>query len=258
MLTGHGKLIGLYLTPALAALSLLLPGCVDLSGHGPARFGATLSRRGAVAALRPGHAYCMRGFLGIFSTGIDQLARQLGRDAGVPAAACADSEAGHLYRFILHEHRAGRLRGPLILIGHSWGADDQIRVARRLARHGVRVKLLVVIDPVTPPEIPANVIKCVDIYKSHPWTDFLPFWRGVAVRAEDPRRTRVMNINLRYVNVGFPTGGINHINIEKNPGVHRMILALVERSTAVVADSKPHVLRPFTVRKLPQWREARR
>ncbi len=229
---------GRRLGPLLVALSIL-PGCVDLSGHGPARLWATLRPRQTVAALRPGHAYCMRGFLGIFSTGIDQLARQLRRDDGIPAASCADSEPHRLYRFLLREYRAGRLRGPLVLIGHSWGADDQIRVARRLGRHGISVRLLVAIDPVTPPEIPPNVERCIDIYKSHPLTDFLPFWRGVPARAKNPRRTKLTNINLRYANVGFPTAGINHINIEKNPGVHRMILALVQRCIPVYADLPP-------------------
>ena len=163
---------------------------------------------------RAGHVYCMRGWLGIFSTGMDVMAVEI--DKEVTSVSVADEEWRRLKGFLINEKKAGKLNEPLVLVGHSWGADDQIRVAEELKDAGITVDLLITLDPVTPPEIPSNVKQCVNIYKSHPVTDGVPFWRGVPI---DPASTKVplTNIDLREAKLGFDES-IDHINIEKRSG----------------------------------------
>lgn len=196
-----------------------LAGCMDITGRGPAPLNKTVAPT-VERYPRAGHVYCMRGWLGIFSTGMDVLAAEIDRE--VPSVSVADEEWWRLRRFLIREHRAGRLTAPLVLLGHSWGADDQVRVAQSLADAGITVDLLITIDPVTPPPIPTNVKRCVNIYKSHPATDGVPFWRGVAIDQETTK-VPVVNINLRDPQLGFDTDTIDHINIEKSPGVHRLV-----------------------------------
>ena len=210
---------------SLTFLLLTLTACMDITGRGPAPLSSTLDATEDTHP-RAGHVYCMRGWLGIFSTGIDDLAVKINRE--VPTVSVADEEWGRLKNFLIREHRSGRLREPIILVGHSWGADDQIRVAQELADHDIKVDLLVTIDPVTPPIVPPNVNRVLNIYKSHPATDGVPFWRGVAI---DTTATTVPieNIDLRQANLGFSTELIDHINIEKSPDVHQMVLQEIRK-----------------------------
>ena len=203
---------------------LTASGCIDLTGLPNDPVAQTVKPGNAHLYKYPGHLYAMRGFLGIFSTGMDLLANKLNSRHIVASAAVADEARYPLRKFLIRQTIAGRLTGPLILVGHSWGADDQVRIARALGRAGIKVNLLLLIDPVTPPPVPANVIRCVDIYKSHPLTDWIPVWRGVADDARNPAVTDLTVINLRTAKVDFDTSVVNHINISAVPGVQKMMM----------------------------------
>ena len=209
---------------AILPLFLALTGCMDITGRGPAPLARTLAPESQDTHPRVGEVYCLRGWLGIFSTGMDTLASKV--DKEVASVSVADEEWHRLKGFLINEHKAGKLTEPLVLVGHSWGADDAIRIAEELQKEGITIDLLITIDPVTPPDIPTNVKRVYNIYKSHPGTDAFPFWRGVAI---DPATTKVplTNIDLRTAQVGFDTESIDHINIEKSDGVHNMVLEQV-------------------------------
>jgi hypothetical protein len=209
---------------AMCLGAILMTGCMDITGRGPAPLAKTIAT--ADEHPRAGHVYCMRGWLGIFSTGMDELAHKV--DKEVAAVSVADEEWRRLKGFLIKEREAGNLKEPLVLVGHSWGADDQIRVAKELGDAGITVDLLLVVDPVTPPAVSSNVKKVVCIYKSHPMTDSVPFWRGVPVDATTSKAP-VTNINLREAPVGFDTQAIGHVNIEKNENVHEMVLAEIRK-----------------------------
>jgi pimeloyl-ACP methyl ester carboxylesterase len=141
----------------------------------------------------------------------------------------SDPEWRKIVRRVRGEHAAGRARGSLVLVGHSLGGDDQIRVAKLLNDSGIPVDLMILIDANTPPSIPPNVRRCVNIYKSQPLRDALPVFRGVRVRAVDPSRTRVENIDLRTSDVAFETGPISHFNITNVKAVQDMALAEIAK-----------------------------
>jgi len=178
----------------------------------------------------PGQVYAMRGFIGVWSLGIDKLVQDLQTQHVIRAAVLPDAIGISVGSLIKDDWRSGKLKAPLILVGHSWGADDQVRTAQYLNDHGIPVTLLLLIDPVTPPEVPPNVERCICIYKSHPATDFMPVWRGVAAVAEDPKRTWLTDINLRTANVGFDTTPINHVNIVTNPHILQMEINAIEQT----------------------------
>ncbi len=208
----------------IGVILLVSTGCVDLTGRPADPVQSAVVTGNHTDYQYEGHAFGMRGFLGVFSLGIDGLAKYLNQNHIIEAAAIADHSKGQFQRIILRDYRRHLMHGVLILYGHSWGADDQIRVARALGRHGIKVQLLLLIDPVTPPRIPGNVERCIDIYKSHPDTDWLPIWRGVPAKVKDMYRTKLTDINLRYANVGFPTKKLTHATIIDSPGVQKMML----------------------------------
>ena len=216
----------------LSRLLLLLPtfvltGCVDISGRSAAQL-EPIQRESRFA--REGHVYCILGWLGIWSRGMDVIAQRVDAELGVEATSLANQEWTKLASFVEKEHDAGRWSGPLILVGHSIGADDQVRVAKRLNAAHIPVDLLLLIDPTEPPTIPLNVRHCVNLFKSQPVVDYVPVFRGVKVRAADPAQTVVENIDLRLARVGFDTRVINHFNIAKIEGVQDLALAEIAKA----------------------------
>lgn len=205
-----------------------LPGCVDITGRSAARLAPVQSTRES-RFVREGHVYCILGWLGIWSRGMDVIVQRVDAELGVQAMSLANQEWQKLTSFVRMEHEAGRWTGPLILVGHSIGADDQIRVAKRLSEWDIPVDLLILIDPTDPPAIPPNVRHCVNIFKSQPLVDYAPIFRGIRVRAADQSRTLIENIDLRRTMVGFDTQMINHFNIAKIKGVQDMVLTEIAR-----------------------------
>jgi hypothetical protein len=200
----------------------MLSGCTDLTGRGPAPLNKTLTGN-IEKHTRLGHVYCMRGWLGIFSTGMDQLAVKIDTQVGAPAVSVANEEHYRLREFIVQEVKAGRIKEPLVLVGHSYGADDSIRVAKTLQENGIKVDLICLIDPVTPPKVSTNVARVYCIYKSHPLTDWYPAWRGVPADVVDAKKTQLVNIDLATAKVDFDTD-VHHALIDKIPGIHKMVM----------------------------------
>lgn len=218
--------------------AIALNGCVDLTGRSAAQL-APLRVEAKSRFARQGHVYCILGWLGIWSRGMDVIAGRLQNEVGVHATSLANQEWKTLAAYIVAEHKAGRWSEPLVLVGHSYGCDDQVRVSKRLHENGISVDLLVLVDPTTPGSVPSNVKRCVDIYKSHPGTDVLPFFRGIRVKAADSSRTQVTNIDLRLTDVGFSTAIIDHFNIAKIPGVQDMVLAEVRKTCLPRTPAQP-------------------
>lgn len=174
-----------------------------------------------------GNAYLLRGFIGVFSTGINDLTDKL-NEIGVRAHVYQTDQWPALARRIQREWLKTDSPEPLILIGHSYGADDAIRIARRLDRHGIQVDLLITLDPVTPPRVPDNVKLAYNIYQSNgPW-DRLPWLRGVPL---DPARegAKVINVDIRTDRTDLLEPGTDHFNIEKKQSIHEEVIAQVLR-----------------------------
>jgi hypothetical protein len=142
----------------------------------------------------------LRGWFGVFSTGLDTLTDEL-KGLGIDAEV-----AGHLswqneIAEILRERAAGRT-GPLILVGHSQGANNVIDMARALEPSHVTVDLLITLSPFMQNRVPANVVKAINYYQAPGW--------GQPLEAEPGFHGTLINVNL----ADDPT--ISHIGIDKN------------------------------------------
>jgi len=170
-----------------------------------------------------GEVYLIRGLFDIFSLGMDDIGQNL-KEKGVKASVYSGLSWPNLAQQILDKHKQGDLERPLVISGHSYGADDAIRLARALEQHGVAVDALVLLDPTIPPKIPANVRHCVNIYRSKPSTDWMPWLRGVPVETEG-RNTRIVNRDIRISGTDPNLlDEVNHFNIEEHPAIQKMVL----------------------------------
>lgn len=178
---------------------------------------------GETAHQTLGQVYLLRGLFNVFSLGMDDIGESL-KGKGVRTGVYSGPSWPDLAQHILDRHQQGDQERPLVISGHSYGADDSIRLARALEQHDVTVDALVLVDPTIPPKIPANVRHCVNIYRSSPSTDWMPWLRGVAVETEG-QNTRVINRDIR-ISSKDPglLDDINHFNIEEHPTIQNMVL----------------------------------
>jgi pimeloyl-ACP methyl ester carboxylesterase len=177
-------------------------------------------------APRAGNVYLLRGWIGVFSTGIDNLTKKLNEN-GVRANVYQDDQWRTLANSIREKYK-GKRPEPLILIGHSYGADDVVRIARELNKDDVKVDLLITLDPVTPPDVSPNVALAYNLYQSNGVADALPFLRGIPLEKEQTAtNTKLVNANLRKDRTDLLESGTDHFNIEKKTKIHEEVIKQV-------------------------------
>jgi hypothetical protein len=184
---------------------------------------AALTLWSACAFAAAPRVILLRGWFGVFSTGLDSIADQL-KAQGIEVEV-----AGHLYwstalTEILRERSTGQTR-LLVLVGHSQGANNVINMARALQSHDIRVDLLVTISPFLQNSIPANVVKAINYYQAPGW--------GQAVEGDRGFHGKIMNVNL----VGDMT--ITHITIDKSQKVQAEIVHEIAALAQQAGEQKP-------------------
>jgi pimeloyl-ACP methyl ester carboxylesterase len=193
------------------------------SAQGPAG-----SVSGDPAQSRP-HVYLMRGLMNIFSLGMDQLAVQIQR-RGIAASVFNHSVEASVVDEIAARYRAGD-HGPIILVGHSLGADAVMMMAQQLDSKGVPVALIVPFDGTASFTAPKNVA-CV-LNMTQRYYAFMrpgPGFRG----------------NLRNVDLSQDTS-IDHFTIDKSPRLQAVALASVLQA-AHAENCRPTVNGPAVAR----------
>jgi len=175
---------------------------------------------------RAGNVFLLRGFIGIFSTGIDSLGQQID-DTGVQAQVFQDDQWRSLASTVAKEYHGMTDPEPLVLIGHSYGADDVVRIARELDKYDVKVDLLITLDPVTPPAVTKNVVRAYNLYQTNGAWDSLPWLRGVELSREADAKGLLENVNIRKDRTDLLEPGTDHFNIEKKEAIHKEVLVQV-------------------------------
>lgn len=177
--------------------------------------------------------YLLRGFLNSYSLGFDQLAaemRGLNLDPTIVEWPLWEPAA----QKIVSEHASMPEGIQYMLVGHSYGSDDAVRMARHLKDNSIQVQLLFLLDATAPDPIPDNVVRCIHYYG--PWLpgDVLPdFFSGNPVVAEqDNARTQLSNLPFTQETLGDGIGCANHFSIDVNQLMHNLVIKEVLQLTA--------------------------
>lgn len=217
--------------PKWSALLCLLFSCLHLTGCIDLAATQSLAKKKDYTFNSKAQVFVMRGGLGgVFSTGMNQLQHTLESDYKIKAESTVWYKAHELSQYIIKNYGTRELPGPVILAGHSLGANEQIKVAKNLFKANIPVSLLITIDAVSPLKIPPNVKHVVNIYRP----SFVPMFSGLKVKAIDPEMTRIENINVATLKKLH----VNHFTIDKNDGVQKIML---ENVLAAVNNSEQKI-----------------
>lgn len=205
----------------LLAVSVLM-GSVGCSGM---KNGSMANVQAITTNERVGSVYLLRGWIGIFSTGIDSLGEKINKK-GVHAEVFQEAQWSSLANAIIKKYENQPNHEPIVIIGHSYGADDAILVARKLAEKNIKVELVVTLDPVTPRKAPGNIQLAYNLYQSGA-LDGLPFLRGIPLTADQPGPTVLKNQNIRKDRKDLLDSNLDHFNIEKKDKIHSDVITQV-------------------------------
>jgi thioesterase domain-containing protein len=159
------------------------------------------------SAQATGHIYLLRGFAGIFSTGLDTLDEKLlqrGFSATVHSYDDYDALAAEAARL----QKSGK--GPIIIIGHSLGANAAIYMAEKMKALGAPVALVVTFGPTVDLAAPSNVSQVINYY-----TGNTPVAKGPGFKGT------ISNVDLNAA------PDINHLNVEKNARLHASVISKI-------------------------------
>lgn len=203
----------------------LISGCMDLA---PGL--NNVGKESHSPSYKLGAVYTMRGGLGgIFSTGMSDLQKKLHTRYHISSASTIWFKADTLSDHIIKNYQSGEVKAPIILIGHSLGANEQIKVARSLGEAGIPVALLITVDAVAPIKVSANVKHVINLYTP----GYIPMLSGQVLVAASSQSTRIDNIDVSHIN-GV---AVNHLTIDK----HNAIQALMLKNVLAVLNSANHL-----------------
>lgn len=161
------------------------------------------------------HVYLMRGLMNIFSLGMDQLAAAIAGH-GIEASVNNHAEADAIVGRIAARYRAGD-HGPIILIGHSLGADAVMLMAQSLDRMSIPVALVVPFDGTASYSAPKNVACVLNLTQR----EFAYMHAGAGFHG------KLSNVDLRGA------AGIDHFTIDKSPQLQAYALkSVLDAATA--------------------------
>jgi hypothetical protein len=155
--------------------------------------------------------YLLRGWFGVFSTGLDRMAEEL-RGKGIKAEAIGHTSWKSTVSKVVKDRAAGKA-DRLVLVGHSQGANNVIDMARELETHNVPVDLLITLAPFLQDPVPSNVVRALNYYQSPGW--------GTPLTADRGFKGELSNIDI-----GSDLGTF-HINIDKSPRVQAEVVGTI-------------------------------
>ena len=181
---------------------------------GASWLGATM----ALALLLCGSAFAaqpevvlLRGWFGVFSTGMDELAAEL-KAKGIKAEAIGHLSWKSTVSKIVKDRASGKAFA-LVLVGHSQGANNVIEMAQALETNKIAVDLLVTLAPMLQEPVPPNVVRAMNYYQNPGWGAPLVAGRGF--------HGKLSNIDVSSDLT------ITHINIDKSARVQMEIVRAI-------------------------------
>ncbi|MCB1496090.1 MAG: hypothetical protein KDJ86_09920 [Bauldia sp.] len=200
--------LGLLATVAVAGATQLVPTPVPR----PAR-AAPSTPAPASVQVSHGSVYFLRGLLNVFSRGMDRLSDKL-EARGIQSRVTNYTHWQEFATLLVNQYRTDKSLTPVIIVGHSLGADAAINMGNYLGRNGVPVRLVVSFDAVDGGSaVGAGIDEVVNYYKSD--------GVGRVIKASPSFKGELVNVDVA------DRTDIDHLNIEKDETLHEEVIVKV-------------------------------
>ncbi len=167
-----------------------------------------------VQPVNAAEVYMIRGFLNVFSDGMNQMAKRL-RSAGIKAKAVSAESWESVGDDIIRRAKAKKVSYPIVLAGHSLGGVSAPKLANKLGAAGVPVALVIGLDPGFPqPPAFRKGARQVLNYK-------LPGGKRY-------RKGSGFKGSIRHIDVS--KYGTDHVGIDKNPRVQAIVIKQIRKT----------------------------
>ena len=178
---------------------------------------------GKTSASEPAtQVYFIRGFMGIFSTGFDTMAKSLAKHK-VQAKVYGHLSGSAVRARIAKQYAQSKRHKPIILVGHSFGGNAAFEVASGLRKDNIPVELVITVDPTRAGPLSKNVKRYVNYYFSG---------NGLGSKLK-PRSgvsgSRIKNIDMRKRDDVVGEGD-DHWTVTNNDAIQSEILRAVRRA----------------------------
>jgi len=158
--------------------------------------------------------YMIRGFLNVFSDGMNQMTKQL-KARGIKARAISNGAWQEVASDIIRRSKQKKVSFPIIIAGHSLGGVEAPRFANALGKAGVPVALVIGLDPGFPqPPAFGKGTKRVVNYK-------IPSGKNYRKGAGFKGSIKTFDVS-KY--------GTDHVGIDKNKKVQSLVISQIRKA----------------------------
>jgi pimeloyl-ACP methyl ester carboxylesterase len=154
--------------------------------------------------------YLLRGFMNVFSLGMDQLASELER-RGVSATVGNHLVSSSFASDAIQACKSGQINS-IVIIGHSLGASAAVSMAEEMQKAGVRVALIIMFDPVVRTAVPPNVQRLKNFYFSN--------GVGEPVARGEHFHGMLQNVDLK------DNPQLRHVSLAYSSAIHKQVLSM--------------------------------
>lgn len=159
---------------------------------------------------RTGEVYLLRGLANVFSRGMDTMGAKMVR-RGLDARVYNHGVWKSLADNIIARRKQRKVSYPIIIMGHSLGANATMMMADYLGRNGVKVSYAVGFDPTVTSSVGKNVGRVVNFYLPNKSNSNV-------VKKSNGFRGSMRNVNMSGVR------DITHLNIEKDTRLQSQVI----------------------------------
>ena len=158
---------------------------------------------------RPGEIYFMRGLANIFSLGLDAFAKEVSA-MGIENCVFNHTHWQAVVNDIVERSYRNQVNEPVIIIGHSLGANIAPTMASQIGSQNIKVRYVVMMDPVEPTRVGFNVDEIINYY--------IPKSKDTKLYPKKNFNGLLTNMDLTYWREGF-----DHFNIDEKLSLRREI-----------------------------------
>ena len=158
--------------------------------------------------------YMIRGFLNVFSDGMNQMTRQL-QSRGIRARAISNGAWREIASDIIRRSKQKKVSYPIVIAGHSLGGVEAPSFANTLGAAGVPVELVIGLDPgfAQPPSFRKGTKRVIN-YKIPSGKNY---YKGPGFGGS----IKTIDVS-RY--------GTDHVGIDKNSKVQSLVVAQIRKT----------------------------